>query len=47
MRRVSTSDPDFTYDPEDPEGFRSGMFRVGPQVGARQTGDTVYDLQPV
>ena len=46
MRRVSTSDPDFTYDPEDPEGFRSGMFRPGPRLGARSTGATVYELPP-
>ena len=46
MRPVSTTEPDFTYDPDDPEGFRSGMFRIGPQVGARHTGATVYDLPP-
>jgi uncharacterized cupin superfamily protein len=46
MRRVSTIEPEFAYDPEDPEGFRSGMFRIGPQVGAEQTGATVYDLPP-
>jgi uncharacterized cupin superfamily protein len=46
MRRVNTEDPDFVYDPADPEGFRSGMFRVGPQFGAKDTGATVYDLPP-
>jgi uncharacterized cupin superfamily protein len=46
MRRVSISDPSFTYDPEDVEGFRSGMFRFGPDVGAQQTGTTVYELPP-
>jgi uncharacterized cupin superfamily protein len=46
MRRVSTIDPDFTYDPEDPEGFRAGMFRIGATVGAEQTGATVYELPP-
>jgi uncharacterized cupin superfamily protein len=46
MRRVSISDPTFTYDPEDPEGFRSGMFRFGNDLGARQTGATVYELPP-
>jgi uncharacterized cupin superfamily protein len=46
MRRVSISDPAFTYDSEDPDGFRSGMFRFGKQLGAGQTGTTVYELPP-
>jgi uncharacterized cupin superfamily protein len=46
MRRVSTINPEFRYDPEDPEGFRSGMFRPGPSLGAKRTGATVYDLPP-
>ena len=46
MPRVNTSDPDFAFDPEDPEGFRSGMYRIGPLVGAKHTGATVYELPP-
>jgi uncharacterized cupin superfamily protein len=46
MRRVSISDPSFTYDPEDAEGFRAGMFRFGPDLGAKETGTTVYELPP-
>lgn len=46
MQRVNLSDPTFTYDAEDPEGFRSGMARVGPGLGARQTGTSVYELPP-
>jgi uncharacterized cupin superfamily protein len=46
MRRVSISDPSFTYDPEDAEGFRAGMFRFGPSLGAERTGTTVYELPP-
>ncbi len=46
MRRVNISDPAFTYEPGDPEGFRSGLFRLGPEVGAQQTGTTVYELPP-
>ncbi len=46
MQRVNIADPSFTYDPADPEGFRSGMFRFGPQLGAKQTGASVYDLPP-
>ena len=46
MQRIRISDPNFSYDPADPEGFRSGMFRFGPEVGAQQTGVTVYELPP-
>jgi uncharacterized cupin superfamily protein len=46
VRRVNISDPDFAYDPNDPEGFRNGMARLGPDLGAQQTGATVYDLPP-
>jgi uncharacterized cupin superfamily protein len=46
MRRLNVSQPTFAYDPEDPEGFRSGMFRLGTELGARDTGTTVYELPP-
>jgi uncharacterized cupin superfamily protein len=46
MNRVNISDPTFEYDPDDPEGFKAGMFRFGPQLGARETGASVYDLPP-
>jgi uncharacterized cupin superfamily protein len=44
MRHVDLSDPTFTYDDDDPDGFHSGMFRFGPQLGAKQTGASVYEL---
>jgi uncharacterized cupin superfamily protein len=46
MRRVSIADPELTFDPADPEGFRSGMFRFGPELGAEETGATLYELPP-
>jgi uncharacterized cupin superfamily protein len=46
MPRVNISDPDFTYAPADPEGFRSGGARLGPQLGAKRTGASVYELPP-
>jgi uncharacterized cupin superfamily protein len=46
MRRVSITSPEFSYDSEDPEGFRSGMFRLGPDLGAQRTGASVYELPP-
>ncbi len=46
MRRVSISDPNFTYDDADIDGFRSGMFRLGAELGAKETGASVYELPP-
>ena len=37
MRRFNLSDPNFTYDSDDPEGFRAGLFRMGPDAGRRAT----------
>jgi uncharacterized cupin superfamily protein len=46
MRRVNIAQPTFAYDAEDPKGFRVGMFRFGPQLGARESGASVYELPP-
>ncbi len=46
MRRFNLSDPNFTFDPSDPEGFRAGMLRMGPDLGAKETGTTLYELPP-
>jgi uncharacterized cupin superfamily protein len=46
MARINIADPAFTYDPDDPDGFRAGMFRFGRQLGAERTGATVYELAP-
>ncbi|HXE45997.1 MAG TPA: cupin domain-containing protein [Conexibacter sp.] len=36
----------FDHDSGDPEGFRAGTARLGPQLGARESGVTVYELPP-
>ena len=46
MRRIRLAEEAVSYDPEDPEGFRAGMARFGPRLGARQTGSTHYELPP-
>jgi uncharacterized cupin superfamily protein len=46
MQRVNIADPSFRYDSDDPEGFRAGLFRFGPQLGAKDTGTSVYELPP-
>lgn len=46
MKRLNIAAPQFAYDAEDPPGFRAGMLRFGPQLGAEQTGASVYELPP-
>jgi uncharacterized cupin superfamily protein len=46
MPRVNIATDEFTYDPADPEGFRSGMFRPGKELEAKETGASVYELPP-
>jgi uncharacterized cupin superfamily protein len=46
MRRVSLSNPTIEYDTSDPDGFRAGMFRFGPQLGATDTGASLYEIPP-
>ena len=44
--RINIASPEFTYDVDDPDGFRAGMFRFGQRLGAQRTGMSVYDLPP-
>ena len=46
MQKVNIASPEFKYDPDDPEGFRSGLFRFGPMVGAQALGASIYELPP-
>lgn len=47
MRRINIAAPQFDYDAEDPEGFRSGMARLGKLLGgAEESGISVYELPP-
>jgi uncharacterized cupin superfamily protein len=34
------------HDSSDPEGYRAGMDRFGPKIGAAQLGGSVYELPP-
>jgi uncharacterized cupin superfamily protein len=36
----------FEYDADDPEGYKAGMARLGPLVGAAETGTSLYELPP-
>jgi uncharacterized cupin superfamily protein len=44
MQRRSLTDPEFAFDPADPDGFRAGAFRCGPEMGAEQTATILYEL---
>jgi uncharacterized cupin superfamily protein len=46
MKVVNLAAPQFAYDPEDPDGFRAGLFRFGPLVGAQKLGASLYELPP-
>lgn len=46
MQRVNIATAQFEYDSDDPEGFRSGMARLGKLLGATESGITVYELPP-
>jgi uncharacterized cupin superfamily protein len=38
--------PQFSYDDSDPDGYRAGMDRFGPKIGAARMGASVYELEP-
>src|SRR5918999_894697 len=46
MPRVSLDSPDMKFDPEDPPGFRAGMWRFGESLGAERVGTTPYEIPP-
>ena len=46
MHRADLTQPELTFDPEDPPGFRSGMDRMGRRLGAQHTGASLYELPP-
>jgi len=47
MKRINIEAPEFKYDGEDPDGFRSGLARLGKLLGeAEESGLSVYELPP-
>jgi uncharacterized cupin superfamily protein len=46
VKGVNIADPAFAHDKAKPEGFRGGIFRFGPLLGAEQLGTSVYELPP-
>jgi uncharacterized cupin superfamily protein len=46
VKRANIAKPAFAWDESDPDGFRAGMARLGPLLGAKETGVSVYELPP-
>ena len=46
MKHFNVFDADFEYDDADPEGYRAGSHRFGPELDAARLGATVYELPP-
>jgi len=46
MKRFNILDTEFSYDDSDPEGYRAGSRRFGPDLEAKRLGATVYELPP-
>ena len=46
MRRFNVHTAEPVFDAADPDGFRAGMARFGPQIGMEKLGGSVYELPP-
>ncbi len=46
MQRVNLASPPFKHESSDPEGYRAGMYRMGADLGATETGTSIYELPP-
>jgi uncharacterized cupin superfamily protein len=45
-KRPNVFDPDLEWDSDDPDGYRAGMDRMGPKLGAERLGASLYELPP-
>jgi uncharacterized cupin superfamily protein len=46
MNRTNLNALEVEYDETDPEGYRAGMARFGPSIGASKIGASLYELPP-
>jgi uncharacterized cupin superfamily protein len=46
VRRTNLNSLAVEYDDQDPEGYRVGMARFGPSIGAEKLGASLYELPP-
>ena len=45
MKKINLDELEIAYGDDDPEGYRVGHYRFGPQIGATAMGATVYELR--
>jgi uncharacterized cupin superfamily protein len=46
VRKINLASVELVWDEGDPEGYRAGMARFGPSIGASKLGGSVYELPP-
>jgi uncharacterized cupin superfamily protein len=46
VKRVNVARAEIGFDESDPKGFRTGMARFGPDLGAQATGTSLYEIPP-
>jgi uncharacterized cupin superfamily protein len=46
VKRFNLDTGEVEFDESDPEGFRAGMARFGPSIGATMLGGSLYELPP-
>jgi uncharacterized cupin superfamily protein len=46
MQRANIAAPEFRHFPDSPDGYRTGVARLGEPMGAVGTGMSVYELPP-
>jgi uncharacterized cupin superfamily protein len=46
MKHFNIFDTACEYDAEDPDGYRAGAHRIGPELDGARLGATVYELPP-
>jgi len=46
MRKFNVFEGSVEYDESEPEGYRGGAHRFGPEIGAGRLGATLYELPP-
>jgi uncharacterized cupin superfamily protein len=46
VQRANLNSLEVEYDDQDPEGYRAGMARFGPSIGAVKLGASLYELPP-
>ena len=45
VKKINLDELEIAYDDGDPDGYRAGYNRFGPEIGAAAMGATVYELQ--